>query len=249
MFKDSKDAWYPDIIQKAAELGLIAGYEDGTFRPKEPVTREQLIYFIMRYREQDIHQGTITSLVAWLKGSVVRVGNKRAGGGMSFGSGVVIDDKGTILTNKHVTDGHQELHVTFSSGADRPATFIRDSSGMEDSGAFVDLALIRATGLNSPTQPVKLADKNPEHGSFCLVMGAPLAFLRESATFGIVSHPKREHYIQVDAAINPGNSGGGCFDMRGRLVGVPTLKYVGAEIDNIAYLTGVEAVHKFLAIK
>lgn len=50
MFTDLKDAWYPDIIEEAAKLGLIGGYADGTFRPKEPLTREQLVYVLMRYR-------------------------------------------------------------------------------------------------------------------------------------------------------------------------------------------------------
>ena len=95
---------------------------------------------------------------------------------------------------------------------------------------------------------MKIAKENPAHGEFCLVMGAPLA-LQDSATFGIISHSNRGQSIQVDAAVNPGNSGGACFDMAGNMIGVPTSKYVGDNIDNIAYLTSAATARKFLQAK
>ncbi|MDD5486876.1 MAG: trypsin-like peptidase domain-containing protein [Dehalococcoidales bacterium] len=244
MFKDIDQAMYPSIIEKAANLGLIAGYSDGTFRPKEPVTREQLIYFLLRYRERDLHQNTIADLVARWKNSIVLITKARASGGLAFGSGSFIDDKGTILTNKHVTDGYSKLTVKVYGQYLREAEFITDSAGMEDQGGLVDLALIRVQ-TSQPTTPVKIAKENPAHGEFCVVMGAPLV-LEDSATFGIVSHDKRGQNIQVDAAVNPGNSGGACFDMAGNMIGVPTSKFVGDNIDNIAYLTSAKTVREFL---
>ena len=50
----------------------------------------------------------------------------------------------------------------------------------------------------------------------------------------------------IDAAINPGNSGGGCFDLDGRLIGVPTLKFVGSGIDSMGLITSAEIVKLFL---
>ncbi len=247
MFKDIETAMYPTMIEKAANLGLIAGYSDGTFRPKEPVTREQLIYFLLRYRERDLHQNTIADLVTRWKDSIVLITKLLPDGKLSFGSGSFIDEKGTILTNKHVTAGHEKLTVKIYGKYQKEAEFICDSDRMEDEGGIVDLALIRVP-VSSPTPPVKIAKENPAHGEFCLVMGAPLV-LEDSATFGIISHDKRGQSIQVDAAVNPGNSGGACFDMAGNMIGVPTSKYVGDNIDNIAYLTSAATARKFLQAK
>jgi N-acetylmuramoyl-L-alanine amidase len=237
VFKDINEAWYPSLIEQAAELGLIAGYADGTFRPKEPVTREQLIYFLMRYRERDLHQGTIVDLVARWKRSVVMIRNDKSNGGSSIGSGSFVSVDGLILTNRHVVENCSKLTVTWYHGAQYQARLIRESSD-------VDLALIKVDGIQ--TNPVLLASSVPKHGEFCLVLGAALA-LKDSATFGIVSYPERDgHYVQVDAAINPGNSGGACFNLQGFMIGVPTLKFVGATVDNVAYLTGVSEIRKFL---
>ncbi|MBV1734947.1 MAG: trypsin-like peptidase domain-containing protein [Eubacteriales bacterium] len=242
MFTDLHQAWYPHLIEQAAELGLVAGYPDGTFRPKEPLTREQLVYILLRYHARNLHHDTIVDLVAAWKRSVVLITNHKQDGGMTSGSGSFINDNGVILTNKHVVGNHKKLVVNWHSGQEFEAQFLRDSAGMFDQGSTLDLALIQipAAGM----KPVKLAEQEARHGEFCIVLGAPLA-LKDSATFGIVSHDDRGQFAQVDAAINPGNSGGACFDLAGRMIGVPTLKYAGALIDNMAYLTGVEAVKKF----
>lgn len=250
MFTDINEAWYPKIIIEAAELGLIAGYDDGTIRPKENLTFERFVYILMRYRARDLHQQSISELVEKWKDSVVVITNVKKDGVTSVGSGSFIDDKGTILTNKHVTDNFAELTVhVYGNEHIRDAEFIRDSTGIEEDGALVDLALIRAVGLTKPTPPVKMATEVPAHGSFCFVIGNPLALLPDTATFGIVSHTKRGHRIQVDASINPGNSGGACFDLQGNMIGVPTSKYMGIGIDNLAFLTSCVTVNRFLARK
>ena len=244
MFKDINDAWYPSIIEEAAKEGLISGYSDGTVRPKENLTFERFVYILMRYRRRDIHQKSISDMVARWKDSIVLITKTKTDGKLSFGSGSFIDDKGTILTNKHVTAGHKKLTVKIYGKYQKEAEFICDSGRMENEGGIVDLALIRVP-VSSPTPPVKIAKENPAHGEFCVVMGAPLV-LEDSATFGIISHDKRGQSIQVDAAVNPGNSGGACFDMSGNMIGVPTSKLVGDNIDNIAYLTSAATVRKFL---
>jgi len=238
VFKDINEAWYPSLIEEAESLGLVAGYQDGTFRPKEVVTREQLIYFLMRYRGRDIHQDTIADIVGLWKRSVVEIRNDKQDGGSSTGSGSFVSADGLILTNKHVTEKCKDLTVTWYHSQKFPARFIREASG------GVDLALIKVDGIQ--TKPVVLASGVPKHGEFCVVLGSALS-LKDSATFGIISNPNRDgQYIQVDAAVNPGNSGGACFDLQGNMIGVPTLKFVGATVDNVAYLTSVIEIKKFL---
>lgn len=48
MFTDQDQAQFPQEIQRAAELGIISGFPDGTFKPQEPVTREHVVYMLMR---------------------------------------------------------------------------------------------------------------------------------------------------------------------------------------------------------
>ncbi|MBE0467709.1 MAG: N-acetylmuramoyl-L-alanine amidase, partial [Candidatus Desulforudis sp.] len=77
MFTDLDKAWYPHLIEQAAELGLVAGYPDGTFRPKQGVTREELVYILLRMWGRVVHHDTIVNLVAAWKRSVVFITNHK----------------------------------------------------------------------------------------------------------------------------------------------------------------------------
>ena len=90
-----------------------------------------------------------------------------------------------------------------------------------------DLALLR------PQQPVgpgaaiaEEPDGGLRQGDHVFAIGSPFG-LQNTVTAGVVSAVGRTNQegvpmIQIDAPINPGNSGGGLFDLRGRLVGIPT---------------------------
>jgi len=148
--------------------------------------------------------------------------------GEGIGSGVVYTADGYILTNDHVVtlDGNvtsgQTITVTFASGEQAPATLVGTDASHDVAAIKVD-----KTGLNpvvfGPTADVELAE-------WAIVIGSPLDF-RNSVTLGIISGLDRSlqvsssetltGLIQIDAAISPGNSGGGCFDAKGRFVGMP----------------------------
>jgi len=90
-----------------------------------------------------------------------------------------------------------------------------------------DLAILQASG---PTGPGALiadeANGGLRVGDQVFAIGSPFG-LQNTVTSGIVSYVDRPGeggvpMIQTDAPINPGNSGGGLFDLRGRLVGIPT---------------------------
>jgi S1-C subfamily serine protease len=149
--------------------------------------------------------------------------------GEGIGSGVVYTADGYILTNDHVVtlDGNvtsgQTITVTFSSGDQAPATLVGSDSSKDVAAIKVD-----KTGLN----PVQFAtNADVELAEWAIVIGSPLDF-RNSVTLGIISGLDRTldpgggmapltGLIQIDAAISPGNSGGGCFDAKGRFVGMP----------------------------
>jgi putative serine protease PepD len=151
-----------------------------------------------------------------------------------LGSGIVIDTSGNIVTNRHVVGSGQSVQVRASSGKSFSATLVGTS-------AENDLAVIRVQGANLP--PATLGDSSKLRvGDFVLAVGNPLG-LASSVTNGLVSALGRtvdesstvalRNLIQTSAPINPGNSGGALVDVRGRVVGIPTLAAVDPE-DNQA---------------
>ncbi len=144
----------------------------------------------------------------------------------AYGSGVIIDAKGLILTNHHVVAGRKNatITVTLSDENEFEATII----GVDEK---TDLALIRINpGYDLPTVPLGDSDKL-EIGEGVLAIGNPFG-LDRTVTSGIVSAKGRrigagpyDNFIQTDASINPGNSGGPLINHRGEVVGVNTAIY------------------------
>jgi S1-C subfamily serine protease len=142
------------------------------------------------------------------------------------GTGVVIVDKGVILTNLHVVSGADRLKVIFSDGLEANATI----TGAQPEN---DLAVLQAQKIPDDLIPATMrstADLAP--GDKVLVVGFPFG-IGPSASGGIVSGLKRAfrspegkqemtNLIQFDAAANPGNSGGPLVTMDGEVVGIVT---------------------------
>ena len=155
--------------------------------------------------------------------SIVADGGTGTGG--ASGSGFVISDDGTVVTNDHVVEGTDRVEVRFddsSQGVDAEVVGTDPSS---------DLAVLRVDPADAPPlKPLTLADSdNVRVGDNAVAIGFPLG-LDRTATAGIVSGLGRtiqapnnftiDNVIQTDAPINPGNSGGPLFDDRGRVIGV-----------------------------
>ncbi len=142
------------------------------------------------------------------------------------GTGVVIIDNGTILTNLHVIAGARHVRVTFMDGTESEALVM--STQPEN-----DLAVLRAKTIPDDLSAATMrstADLAP--GDEVLAVGFPFG-IGPSASAGIVSGLKREfrspdgeqlltNLIQFDAAANPGNSGGPLVTMDGEVVGIVT---------------------------
>ena len=166
--------------------------------------------------------------------SVVRViglGQDKNGkeGERSVGTGVVIVDKGIILTNLHVVQGAQTIQVTFADGLTSTATV----TGSQPEN---DLAVLQAHKIPDDLIAATMrstADLQP--GDQVMAVGYPFG-IGPSASSGIVSGLKRTfrspegtqpitNLIQFDAAANPGNSGGPLVTMDGEVVGIVTAIY------------------------
>jgi len=144
----------------------------------------------------------------------------------SLGTGVVIIENGTILTNLHVVAGAKKVRVRFANGHESEAILI--SAQPEN-----DLAVLKALSLPDDLEAATMrstADLMP--GDHVIAVGHPFG-IGPSVSYGVVSGLKREfrspegektltNLIQFDAAANPGNSGGPLVTMDGQLVGIVT---------------------------
>ncbi len=149
----------------------------------------------------------------------------------STGSGVVIDEKGDILTNLHVVSSTDRWVVTFADGTKSDAVMV--NSQPEN-----DLAVIKAKVQPDDLKPATLAstrDLNP--GDMVVATGFPFG-IGPSVSSGVVAglkrsfidptdktKPKMSNLIQFDAAVNPGNSGGPLVNRDGEVVGIVTAIY------------------------
>ena len=142
------------------------------------------------------------------------------------GTGVVIVDKGVILTNLHVVLGAKKIGVVFADGLETEATMI----GAQPEH---DLAVLQAKTIPDDLQAATMrstSDLLP--GDRVIAVGFPFG-IGPSVSEGVVSGLRREYrspegkrlltnLIQFDAAANPGNSGGPLATMDGEVVGIVT---------------------------
>ena len=142
-----------------------------------------------------------------------------------LGSGIVYDNKGSIVTNAHVVGDATQFKVTFVDGRTVDATL---------AGSYPpdDIAVVRVRD-DGKLAPAKFADSSKsEVGQIAIAIGNPLG-LASSVTEGIVSSTGRTvsegggvvlpSTIQTSAPINPGNSGGALVGLDGSVIGIPTL--------------------------
>ncbi len=143
----------------------------------------------------------------------------------SLGSGVIVDPKGYIVTNRHVVEKADRIRVKLMD--DPPGTF--HDAKVIGSDQETDLAVIKIEA-EKPLPVAKLGNSDSmQVGDWVLAVGSPFG-LSETVTAGIVSAKGRnivpnrqfQSFIQTDAAINPGNSGGPLVNMAGEVIGINT---------------------------
>lgn len=157
-----------------------------------------------------------------------RTSTRRGSVNGGLGSGVVVDQRGYIVTNNHVIENGSSIVVRLFDGRELPADLI---------GTFPesDIAVLKVEA--DDLKPARFADSEAlKVGQWVLAVGSPFGF-DQTVTAGIVSAKGRgglgpgsenagsqglQEYIQTDAAINPGNSGGPLVDLNGNIVGINT---------------------------
>jgi serine protease Do len=143
----------------------------------------------------------------------------------SLGSGVIVDAKGYIVTNRHVVEKADRIRVKLM---DDPPGVLHNAKVI-GSDQETDLAVIKIESEKGlPVAKLGNSD-SMEVGDWVLAVGSPFG-LSETVTAGIVSAKGRnivpnrqfQSFIQTDAAINPGNSGGPLVNMAGEVIGINT---------------------------
>ena len=150
-----------------------------------------------------------------------------------IGSGVVIVDKGIILTNLHVVHGMKRVVITFHDGSESEADLV--SVHPEN-----DLAVLRARTIPDDLPAATLGSSaSLKPGDEVVAVGFPFG-IGPSVSAGVISGLNREfrspqgqrvltQLIQFDAAANPGNSGGPLVNMDGDVVGIVSAIYTPNE--------------------
>jgi S1-C subfamily serine protease len=139
-------------------------------------------------------------------------------GARPSGSGVIVSDKGHIVTNLHVVNNAGAVHVQLADGRTLPAQFV-GADGPSD----IAILKIEAEGL----QPLPFGDSDKVNvGQTVFAVGNPLG-LQETVTQGIISAKGRRalseaanEFFQTDAAINPGSSGGPLVNLQGEIIAI-----------------------------
>jgi serine protease Do len=143
----------------------------------------------------------------------------------SLGSGVIVDPKGYIVTNRHVVEKADRIRVRFED--DPPG--VQHDAKVVGTDQETDLAVIKVD-LDRALPAAKMGNSDSmQVGDWVLAVGSPFG-LSETVTAGIVSAKGRDivpgrqfqTFIQTDAAINPGNSGGPLVNMNGEVIGINT---------------------------
>jgi S1-C subfamily serine protease len=146
--------------------------------------------------------------------------------GHRVGSGVVINDRGDILTSLHVVADASDIELAFSDGTQSSAEVMVEQPEN-------DIAVLHADQLPATLAPAILGNPYAMRvGDEAFVVGNPLG-LYSSMSAGVISGfdrsfwpqgstRKMEDLIQFDAAVNPGNSGGPLLNRDGQVIGIVT---------------------------
>jgi S1-C subfamily serine protease len=212
-------------------VALVFAY--GTKSPAQrEITQRDIDLAVLRTLETKAMPSASAKAYEVIRPSVVRVrglgpnASEDEDTERGVGTGVIIVDKGTILTNLHVVSGAENVSVTFADGTESPATVI----GVRPEH---DLAVLQPKTVPDDVVPATMrstSDLRP--GDQVVAVGFPFG-IGPSASAGVISGLRRDfrspegkrvltNLIQFDAAANPGSSGGPLVTNQGEVIGIVT---------------------------
>jgi len=220
-------------VGAAGGLALLIVLTHAVFMPTaREITQKDIDSAVLHTLETTTLPSAATKAYEVIRPSIVRVrrmetdektGEDKERG---LGTGVVIVDKGVILTSLHVVAGAKRIQVVFYDGLESDATVT--GTRPED-----DLAVLQAEKIPDDLMAATMrSTADLSVGDEVVAVGFPFG-IGPSASAGIVSGLRREflspegkrlltNLIQFDAAANPGSSGGALVTAHGEVVGIVT---------------------------
>lgn len=196
-----------------------------------PLTQKDIDAAVLRTLTTQVMPSPAARAAEKIRPAVVRVlsygkDDKGKESEQGVGTGVVIVDKGIILTNLHVVQGADRLKITFADGSESGATV----TGAQPEN---DLAVLQAQTIPDDLIAATMRSTGDlVAGDQVVAVGFPFG-IGPSVSAGVISGFDREfkspegkqvigNLIQFDAAANPGNSGGPLVNMDGEVLGIVT---------------------------
>jgi serine protease DegQ len=219
-------------IGAGALLALLLVYTYTAFKPPaRQISQQDVDAAVLHTLETTALPSPASKAYELIRPSVVRVRRMETDKDGSevekgVGTGVVIVDKGIILTNLHVVAGAKRVQVVFFDGLEADATV----TGIQPEH---DLAVLQAQKIPDDLVAATMrSTADLRLGDQVVAVGFPFG-IGPSATAGVVSGLRREflspegkrvltNLIQFDAAVNPGSSGGPLVTTQGEVVGIVT---------------------------
>lgn len=197
--------------------------------------------------ENTSRKSPIVLAVKKTRDSVVTVKGPRKGLVPAVGSGVIVDERGFVITNAHVVGAAAKVQVRLADGSTLEAQVLATEKDC-------DLAILKLK-TNKKLPALKLSKtQDLMVGETVIAIGNPFGYTNTVST-GIISALDREigmptgvvltGLIQTDASINPGNSGGALINMDSELIGINVALRDGAR--GIAFAINAGTVQKVLA--
>lgn len=217
-------------LLRSAVIGLIVA---GILLAGVPMLRKNITdpLFERNFTQTSEEPVSYNSGVRHAAPAVVNVYNRNMGNSSqnelairTLGSGVIMNDNGYILTNKHVINNADQIIVALQDGRVFEALLVGSDS-------LTDLAVLKINAGNLPVIPIN-SHRTPHVGDVVMAIGNPYN-LGQTVTQGIISATGRiglspsgrQNFLQTDASINQGNSGGALVNSLGELMGINTLSF------------------------
>ena len=172
----------------------------------------------------------------------------------SLGSGCIFDARrGYVLTNEHVINGADEIHVGLQDGR----TLEADVVGADE---FSDVAVLKIEASNLPEATLGVS-QDLRIGEWAIAIGNPFGYLvrdrKPTVTVGVISAKDRvvsvnkrtyADLVQTDASVNPGNSGGPLVNSAGEVIGINTFIFSESRGSNgVNFAISIDVVKKVVS--
>ena len=225
---------FNSLVALTLTAGLLNGARADETTPKKENQRETPIVKAVRKAKPSVVTLKVVRRSAYNTREVV-------------GSGVVVDERGYVITNRHVVSGSEGVKAVLADGTECAAQVITED-------ARHDLAILKLSVAKKLTVVTFASSSGLMEGETVIAIGHPYGYLNTVST-GIVSALGREitmptgekltGLIQVTASINPGNSGGPLLNIDGDLIGINVAMREGAQ--GIAFALNADTVQGVLA--